>query len=78
VINIREPDPASAALKMELSEYGCNFEDMVYFSFATFATTGFGDIRPVSRAARFFVILQNILGVVFVGILLASVIGKVA
>ena len=76
IIGITEPDPASAALRMDLSNRGCTFEDMAYFSFVNFATTGFGDIRPVSRAARFFVILQHLLQVIFVGSLLASIIGK--
>lgn len=42
--------------------------DMLDFSFASFTTTGFGDIRPISPEARFYVVGEGILEVMFVSI----------
>lgn len=66
-------DIANASVEMRGSEDGPALEDMLYFSFAAFTTTGFGDVRPVSRAARFCVILENILQVGFFGAFFAVV-----
>lgn len=42
--------------------------DMFYFSFASFTTTGYGDIRPVSDSARFWSIIENIAELLFTAI----------
>ncbi len=36
--------------------------DVIYFSFVTLATTGFGDISPISNVTKLLVILENIFG----------------
>ena len=52
-----------------------NFLDLLYFSFTTFTTTGFGDILPVLRHARMLVILEQVTGVLYVAILIARLAG---
>jgi len=52
-----------------------NFADAVYFSFVTITTLGYGDISPVSPMARFLVIMEAIVGVFYMAILVASLIG---
>lgn len=42
--------------------------DMVYFSFVSFTTTGYGDIKAVSGPVRFCVIMENILEILFTAI----------
>jgi hypothetical protein len=42
--------------------------DMFYFSFASFTTTGYGDLRPVSDSARFWSIIENIAELLFTAI----------
>ncbi len=42
--------------------------DMFYFSFASFTTTGYGDIRPVSDSARLWSIIENIAELLFTAI----------
>ena len=42
--------------------------DMVYFSFVSFTTTGYGDIKAVSGPVRFCVITENILEILFAAI----------
>jgi hypothetical protein len=52
-----------------------NFAAAVYFSFVTITTLGYGDISPASPLARFFVIMEAIVGVFYMAILVASLIG---
>ncbi|MGZ8823303.1 MAG: potassium channel family protein [Thermoanaerobaculia bacterium] len=42
--------------------------DMIYFSFVSFTTTGYGDIKAVSGPVRFCVIMENILEILFAAI----------
>ncbi len=52
-----------------------NFAAAVYFSFVTITTLGYGDISPALPVARFFVIMEAIVGVFYMAILVASLIG---
>ena len=52
-----------------------NLADLLYFSFTTFTTTGFGDIVPVLRHAQMLVILEQVTGVLYVAILIARLAG---
>ena len=52
-----------------------NFAAGVYFSFVTITTLGYGDISPALPVARFFVIMEAIVGVFYMAILVASLIG---
>ena len=54
-----------------LSQSGA-FWRMFYFSATTATTLGFGDITPLTSAARLLVTLEAIIGVVLVGLFLAS------
>jgi len=52
-----------------------NFADVAYYSFVTLTTLGYGDISPVVPLARFFVYMEAIVGVFYMAILVASLIG---
>ena len=52
-----------------------NFADVAYYSFVTLATLGYGDISPVIPIARFLVYMEAIVGVFYMAILVASLIG---
>ena len=52
-----------------------NFADGAYFSFVTLTTLGYGDISPVIPLARFLVYMEAIVGVFYMAILVASLIG---
>jgi hypothetical protein len=52
-----------------------NFATAVYFSFVTITTLGYGDISPVTPLARFLVYMEAIVGVFYMAILVASLIG---
>src|SRR6516165_1709842 len=49
--------------------------ELVYFSFTVLTSTGFGDIAPLSRQARSLCTLEQIIGVLYVTILIARLAG---
>ena len=52
-----------------------NFSTATYFSFVTITTLGYGDISPVLPLARFLVTMEAIVGVFYMAIVVASLIG---
>ncbi len=52
-----------------------NFADVSYYSYVTLTTLGYGDISPVAPIARFLVFMEAIVGVFYMAILVASLIG---
>jgi hypothetical protein len=56
------------------------WHDMVYFSFTVLTSTGFGEITPVTNMARSLIVMEQIVGVMYVAFLvarLANLYGKV-
>lgn len=49
--------------------------DLIYYSFATMTSLGASGITPVSSQARSFSILESILGVLYLAVLVAGLIG---
>jgi hypothetical protein len=47
-----------------------------YFSFVALTTVGFGDITPISPAARLFAAFEAITGQMYVAVLIAALVGK--
>ena len=52
-----------------------NFAAAVYFSFVTITTLGYGDISPILPLARSLVVMEAVVGVFYMAILVASLIG---
>lgn len=52
-----------------------NFATAIYFSFVTITTLGYGDISPVLPLARFLVFMEAVVGVFYMAIVVASLIG---
>ncbi|MBZ6459142.1 potassium channel family protein [Pseudomonas fluorescens group sp.] len=48
--------------------------DAIYFSFVTITTVGYGDIYPVTMPAKIMVVLEVLLGLLFLVIMLATAI----
>jgi hypothetical protein len=46
----------------------------LYFSFVTLSTVGYGDITPLSNAARILAILESTTGMLYVGVLIARLV----
>jgi hypothetical protein len=51
------------------------FPTLVYFSFATISTVGFGDITPVLMQARYAAVAEGITGQFYLSILVARLVG---
>jgi hypothetical protein len=60
-----------------LADTGANshFMDLIYFSFVSLTTMGFGDITPVLPLARFLAYMEGIVGQFYLAILVASLVG---
>lgn len=51
------------------------WSDLVYYSMTTLTSTGYGEITPVTPPARALAMLQQVIGVLFVAILIARLTG---
>ena len=51
------------------------FLDYVYFSFTVLTSTGFGDITPLTRQARGLVVVEQVVGALFLAVLIARLAG---
>ena len=51
------------------------WSDLVYYSLSTLTSTGYGEITPVAPAGRALAMLQQVVGVLFVAILIARLTG---
>jgi Na+/citrate or Na+/malate symporter len=49
--------------------------ELIYFSFTTLATVGFGDITPALVHSRYLTVLEMVTGVMYVAILIARLTG---
>lgn len=58
----------------ERIQYG-NFASILYYSFVTLTTLGYGDIVPVNQFARLLAMLEAVLGQLFMVFLVARLVG---
>lgn len=65
----------SAFSGFEQAEWTENFFAAVYYSFVTLTTLGYGEITPVLPVARFLAFTEAIVGVFYIAILVASLVG---
>ena len=52
-----------------------HFNDLVYYSLVTITTLGYGDITPATPLAKALVIIEVIVGVFYIAILVAALVG---
>jgi voltage-gated potassium channel len=69
VIAVRRPDAFLTS-----SAAPASFPDLVYFSFVTLLTIGFGDVAPAAPSARAVVLVEGLFGVVFTTVVMASLV----
>lgn len=50
--------------------------EVLYFSFVTLATVGYGDVYPVLPAARALCVAESVTGILYVAILIARFVGR--
>ncbi len=51
------------------------FMQFIYYSFVTLSTLGYGDITPLSNAARMFSSVEAVIGQLYVAVLIARLVG---
>jgi hypothetical protein len=67
--------PGSFAVAQPASANSPTWYELFYFSVTTLSTTGFGDIYPVSSAARAVVMLEQLGGVLYVALIISRLAG---
>ena len=55
--------------------HGTIWDQLLYFSFTTLTTLGYGDIAPLSPIARIWTVFEAIFGTLFLAILIARLVG---
>ena len=50
--------------------------DLLYFSFVTLTTVGFGDVSPLSILAKRFAIFEAAMGSIYMAVIIAMIVGK--
>src|SRR5262249_20948126 len=50
-------------------------QDMLYYSFVTMTTIGYGDIIPLSQPAKFLSVLEAMMGQIYLTVLVARLVG---
>ncbi len=58
-----------------LSFYTTFGEDIIYYSFVTLTTLGYGDITPITQPAKFLSILEALIGQIYLTVMIARLIG---
>lgn len=56
-------------------EFGVIWPELIYFSFVTLTTLGYGDISPVNSLAKALAYLEAVVGQMYIAILIAGLIG---
>ena len=52
-----------------------NWADLLFYSFATLTTLGYGDITPITSPARSLAALEAVTGVLYIAFLVARLVG---
>jgi voltage-gated potassium channel Kch len=50
--------------------------DLLYFSFVTLTTVGFGDVAPISILAKRLAIFEAAMGSIYMAIIIAMIVGR--
>jgi len=74
-------DPQSFKGITLLTDYQANlastaYLDLLYYSYVTLSTLGYGDVTPVSRAAQSLAYLEAICGVIYLAVLVSALVGS--
>jgi hypothetical protein len=55
---------------------GDPIEHLLYYSFVTLTTLGYGDVAPVHAVARTLAYLEAVVGQLYIALLIASLVGR--
>jgi hypothetical protein len=71
---IETVQPGSFSLSASVGETR-TWNDLLYFSYVTLTTLGYGDVVPISSRVRSLAILEAVTGVFYVAVLVARLVG---
>ena len=74
LIEVAQPGSFYVSAAQNLDQV-INWSDLLFFSFATLTTLGYGDITPVTSVARSLALLEAVFGVLYNAILIARLVG---
>ncbi len=77
LVELRRPgsfDLPVAPAVAEVTRTGAEMSDLVYFSFVTLTTLGYGDVTPVTSGARTLAMLEALVGQLFLVTLIARLV----
>jgi hypothetical protein len=66
-------DPSSFAVNTQLAA-GRERPDLMYFSFVTLATLGYGDITPRTNVARSLAVIEALAGMIYIAVFMARLV----
>lgn len=69
-LQVFEPNAFTASISHGV-DGKLNWSDLMYFSFTVLTSTGFGEITPATPMARALIVLEQVLGVMYVAFLIA-------
>jgi len=69
-LQVFEPNAFSATIAHGV-DGRLNWSDLMYFSFTVLTSTGFGEITPATPVARSLIVIEQVLGVMYVAFLVA-------
>lgn len=74
-LQMLDTDAFVGSLNNETGERGV---DWIYYSFVTLTTLGYGDILPISKTARTLAYSEAVIGVFYIALLVAALVGSYA
>lgn len=74
-LQMLDTDAFVGSLNNETGERGV---DWIYYSFVTLTTLGYGDILPISKTARTLAYSEAVIGVFYIAMLVAALVGSYA
>jgi len=76
LLEFRVPTSFSLSREQMMDGFYTDFgQDLLYYSFVTLATIGYGDIVALSKPAKFLSVLEGVMGQVYLTILVARLVG---
>lgn len=67
--------PGSFQVNVDAPDEPLGWRTLIFYSFMTLTTVGYGDVTPLSHEAQSLAILEGVIGVLYVAVLIARIVG---
>ena len=75
LIETLQPESFQINVEIDAPEEKIHWRTLLFFSFMTLTTVGLGDVTPVTVHAQSLVSIQGVIGVLYVAVLVARIVG---